>query len=914
MFKNKDQSFNRQTIKITNILKFNRNAVQAAIDETMVSRSSTKLFSLSSKNIEKNRMELLNNPPTDVQESTYDIQSARRHIANCIIKGSLSASVLTEIQVASGFLPMEGSLIDFKRDIPKTAYEIAKAIRHIVAFHNVYGGYLVFGIEEIEADRTLIPINDNSSEEIDSKKYRDLCIQYTGITIEIQTAAIVINHNCKRYYVQLLHIPPRTREVPVSFVKRGPENSKNIPIFEKDDFVLRYGDNSVKAQKTEHWRLLISDRRNPFLDNTVRKGPIFNTLPDRHLIFNTFIGRDDYISKLYEWFSDDYSCVKVLAGAGGLGKTSIAYQFASEICSSHSIDFAAVYWLTAKTQQFRPITDKYEAIAVTHFSSARDLFSEIARKLAALDSEIEAVSDIHIPKFLRQLLNEHKMFFVCDDLDSLTIDDQKRVVEVLQQLGGLGSRFLLTTRKNTTASSATAIELKGLTPEEFPKLISHWIEQLSLPQLSQKEISRLHDASLGSPLYTESIFRLIKSGFTITDAIAKWKGALGEEVRNAALHREVSQLGNEAKKVLVTVAILNSCSLAELRIASGFSELTLIDATNELQSLFLISPPAIAGEPRFSIPSTTRTLVSSMGPELVPGFIAYRDGLVSQKFKPKGSTDKQKYVAEAIDQANALLIGKRPEEALKTAEEANKQMGGKNPDLLFMTARALTYHNPPRNSEASKRFNSAFNEGQRKLLFFSLWFETEMAIGHFESAAEVAGRALEASAGEKGFWLKRRAEARLQVAAMHSKTEDVETAIAQLKQAADDLAACPDKKSDISFRQEWESNIFNAHDALIRLMNRGAMDVPSLLGLIDEIIFMSKRGDMRIAIFLKLEKFFSQLKNIVANSSDGYTTQQFNLLITQGKRCLSMFKEAPANFSNFPAFRAARERLVAFVD
>lgn len=899
---------------------FNKNPINTAIFEAVKKKDSATSFNetaiqnASQKNAEADqKISITMIEP--LENDQIDIQVAREHIANCVLKGKLTIDVLKGIQTGAGFMPIEGSLLDYKRDIPNTAYEIAKTIRHIVAFHNMYGGYLVFGVEELESDKVLIPKYDCITDEIDSKKYRDLCCQYTGSTIEIQTATLWINHANSKWVVQLIHIPSRSGEMPVSFKKRGPENNKGIPIFDRDDVVLRYGDNSIKAQQTEHWRLLISDRSIPFLSNSRKnRVPIWSTLPDRHLIFSTFIGRDFYISKLYEWFSDDFSCVKILAGAGGLGKTSIAYQFASEICANHLVDFVAVYWMTAKLMQFRPLTDRHEDIAVTHFSTARELFSEIARNLAALDEEIESVSDAQFPKFLRDLLKEHRMFFVCDDLDSLSIDDQKRVVEVFQQLGGLGSRFLLTTRKNTTASSATAIELKGLTLDEYPKLISYWLEHLSLPEISPKEMNRLHEASLGSPLYTESIFRLIKSGYTIADSIAKWKGALGEEVRNAALQREVGQLGNEAKKVLVTVAILDSCSLAELKIASGFSDITLIDATNELQSLFLITPPTIAGEPRFSIFSTTRMLVNSLGPELVPGFIAYRDKLLSQKFKAKGSTDKQKYVAAAIDQANAMLIGKRPEEALTTAEVANAQLGGQNSDLIFMCARALTYHTPPKYTEASKRFNAAFNQGQRKLLFFSLWFETEMAIDHFESAIEVAGRALEASAGDKNFWMKRRAEARLQVAAMHSKTEDNEMAILQLKLAADDLASCPDRSGDLAYRQEWETHLYNTHDALIRLQMRNTMDVSSTLAVIDDIIQFPRRGDVRLEIFLKIEKFFSQLKTLMATSTDGYSAQQFNLIATQARRCKFMFKEAPANLNNFLAFRIAKERLSSFSD
>lgn len=703
--------------------------------------------------------------------------------------------------------------------------------------------------------------------------------------------------------------------MPVAFKKKGPSNEKGIPLFDRDDVVLRYGDNSTKSTLTEHWRLLISHRIVPFSkieESSLPKFNIFNNLPDRHLIFSTFIGRDDYILKLYEWFSDDFSCVRILAGAGGLGKTSIAYQFASEICTNRMVEFSSILWITAKLMQFRPMINKYEEIAVTHFSSARELFSEMSRNLAATDEEIESISDIQFPRFLRDLLKEHRIFIICDDLDSLEIDDQKRVVEVFQQLGGLGSRFLLTTRKNTTASTVTAIELNGLTIDEYPKLIAYWTEKLSLPEISSKELHRLYDASLGSPLYTESIFRLVKSGYTLSDSITKWKGVLGEEVRNAALQREVGQLGNEAKKVLVTVAILGTCSLAEVKVETGFSDLTLIDATNELQSLFLITAPSIAGEPRFSISSTTRILVNSHGPALVPDFIKYRDQLLSQRFKPKSATTSLQYVGAAVNQANALLSAKRPEEAFKTAEEVNRQFGGNNPDLLFMAARSLIYYRPPKLIEASKRFNNAFNFGQRKFLFFSLWFETEMQIDHFESAVEVAGRAIDASAGEKNFWLKRRADARLRVAALHNKSGDFDTAVSQLQLASNDLASCPDKKGDLIFRQEWESQLFNTHDALIGMHERNGYSVPNLLLLLDDIIEFPKSGDHRIEVYLKTEKLFHQLKNSVGSNKNGYTDQQFNLIATQARRCNNMFRDAPANLINFLLFRSAKDRLIAF--
>ena len=63
------------------------------------------------------------------QLEQFDIQSARMHIAECVIKGRLNASVLVGLQTKSGFLPVEGSLLDYKRDIPSTPYEYGKLVK-----------------------------------------------------------------------------------------------------------------------------------------------------------------------------------------------------------------------------------------------------------------------------------------------------------------------------------------------------------------------------------------------------------------------------------------------------------------------------------------------------------------------------------------------------------------------------------------------------------------------------------------------------------------------------------------------------------------------------------------------------------------------------------------------------------------
>ena len=709
--------------------------------------------------------------------SSLGLQDARRALAAFIESGSADKSLVDAIYDGESFLPIEGLLIDYKREVPTDKFGVAKFLKHILAFHNTYGGFLIIGAEETQKDSYIVPIQHDPTS-IDAKKLRDLCREYFSSAIEIQSLVLNVSRHNLVFRLSAIHIPKRVSKEPVLARKDGPRNSTGDVAFSRDDVYLREGDNTIRAANAHHWRLLYGDRVNPYslTGSSVRPldKPIWNDLPDRGFICQDFVGRDDLLSHLFAWLADDFTCVRVLAGEGGLGKTSAAYQFASEVSKSRLIDVESVVWLTAKRQQFRAMLNAYEEVANRHFSTSAELFSVIASNLGDIRPSWEDVTENEFPKILRDLAKHIKVFFVIDDLDSLDLDQQKRSIEVCQQLAGLGSRFLFTTRKNATASTSTAIEVKGFDSEDYSKLIEAWQTRLGLNPLTSKEINRLRETTLGSPLYTESLLRLVKGGMPVGEAIAKWKDNLGIEVRNAALKREVVQLENEAKKVLVAVAILGQCSLAEIKQATGYSDPTLMDATNELQSLFLLHAPSIADQPRFSISNTTRDLVLALGPELISEFTSFQDGIKQKRYKLKGQRANVQVIGIAVNQASALLAAQQPLEALKTVDEVNAQFSGKDPDLLFMRGRVLLKFFPIRRDEAKKAFRKAHSLGQRKPLFFALWYENEISLGTFEAAIDVASAALSASVGERAEWLMKRANSKLQSAYQQDRRADTE--------------------------------------------------------------------------------------------------------------------------------------------
>jgi len=850
--------------------------------------------------------------PAQQTTSAYGLQDARRALAAFIESGTANMHLVDVIYDGESFLPIEGLLIDYKREIPTDKFGLAKFLRHVLAFHNTYGGFLVIGAEEKQKDAYIIPIQHDPNS-VDAKKMRDLCREYFSSAIELQSLTLEVLWHDKSFQLSAIHVPKRIAKEPVMARREGPKDSTGTAAFIRDDVYLREGDNSVRAANSHHWRLLYGDRTNPYAiadaaDRAI-EDPIWNDLPDRGFICQDFVGRDDLLSHLFSWLADDFTCVRVLAGEGGLGKTSAAYQFATEVSKSRLVNVESVIWLTAKRQQFRAMLNSYEEVANRHFSTSAELFSVIASSLGDIRSNWDDVSENEFPRILRDLARHIKVFFVIDDLDSLELDQQKRSIEVCQQLAGLGSRFLFTTRKNATASTSTAIEVKGLDIEDYPKLIESWQTRLGLSQLSTKEINRLRETTLGSPLYTESLLRLVKGGMPVGEAIAKWKDNLGIEVRNAALKREVIQLENEARKVLVAAAILGQCSLAEIKQATGYSDPTLIDATNELQSLFLLHAPSIADQPRFSISNTTRELVLALGPELIAEFNSFQDGIKQKRYKSKGQKADVQVIGIAVNQASALLAAQQPEQALRTVDEVNSQFSGKNSDLLFMRGRVLLKFFPIRRDEARKAFRDAHSLGQRKPLFFALWYENEVALANFEAAIDVASAALSASVGERSEWLMRRANSKLQSAYQQDRRSDTELSKTQLNSAADDLSNAMTSDSSLQWSAVWKESLFKTHDSLWSVITRGVDGVPELVEALDSQLAALKRGDVRVDIYKRLLIALNGLSILIKNKPGDRSDRDNNLIAQRTRWCVEAINSAPKDLGLYKEFRDVKRAI-----
>jgi hypothetical protein len=141
--------------------------------------------------------------------------------------------------------------------------------------------------------------------------------------------------------------------------------------------------------------------------------PLEDRLPPRETIVVRFVGRADELSELQRWFDDPLSHRWAVVGAGGLGKSALAYAFAEEIRSAAPQPYQLVTWMSAKRRRFDE--GQVVSIADPDFCNLDTALSHLLmlygwHEEAELPLEKKRVRAI-------ELLNEFPALVVVDDID-----------------------------------------------------------------------------------------------------------------------------------------------------------------------------------------------------------------------------------------------------------------------------------------------------------------------------------------------------------------------------------------------------------------------------------------------------------------------------------------------------------------
>jgi len=731
-------------------------------------------------------------PSPNTMQIDWQLSEIKRELSSYCEIGRLSIDVAAKLHRNGLCAPVEFECLDYKSRLGATTYDKGKTIKRIVSFYNTYGGYFLIGIEETEAEYRF-EIRGFDPSELDVESLKALIKEYTGERIQICAMNFELpDVSGLRRPMTLIYVPKRPKSTPpLFFLKDGPLGDNKKPVFVKDQIYCRRGDECVEAKGAKILELN-AERSNPYLggsgaalNNRVRVARIAHNLPDRNLICSKFIGREGALNLLWRWLSDDLSQARVLAGEGGLGKSSIAFEFAERVSEARDAEFEQIIWLTAKEKQFNALEDKYVPVAERHFSSYQELLGAICDRVGFMVDELEGASNLELKRKLRSGLIQIPSLIIIDDVDSLDIEEQRKVLELAMIIGGSQSRLLLTTRFNQSYSQDIVIKVSGFELDlDFPKFLESLCDRLHLLRFNLADTRKIHNASNGSPLFTESLLRLLRF-MNLGDAIAAWRGSRGTDVRAAALKREIDLLDIEAKRVLISIGLLREVSLVEICEVLGYASEIVEHALNSLQALFLISAPSLGEVPRFSVPENTRRLVLDNAPSMVTDLTRLKREVETFRTRKERTPSNDRRVANAISQAESFAkLGDLPK-SLATIADARKKTND-HVDLLSYEANLLFRNFPERFDEVRKLARRSFEKGGRRSELFLSWFEAEWSFGHFIGALEAADAALKHGQSKEEWQIRKSA-------ALASRAEEfiyvgsVSSAISSMFEAADTL-------------------------------------------------------------------------------------------------------------------------------
>ncbi len=616
----------------------------------------------------------------------------------------------------------EGQLWDYKVEVPilgvdpleaeKQTHRIAigELVKDAVAFHNAYGGYIVFGVKD-KGNNRLVGVTDT----FNCADFNKTLQSYAGTNIECLYNSVewtkVGQH--EPINIGLLLIPRRAAGVPpIKLVRKGPENPNGKRCFQ-DEIYVRVRDECRTATNThEDWLFLHSDRLPPEQAAGPALFPIQSHLPPRDDDLIEFVGRSQQLASLRQWIGDVRSPVRLITGIGGLGKTALAYRFAEEVTEIGASEVEAVIWLTAKQQTFSALRGKMVPTSRVDFSDIGSLFNAI---LKVLRYEFPVSDDepslAEISDRLVEALSIIPSLIIVDDLDTLLPDEQRETVAELNSLAirTVGrdlppSRVLMTSRIDQGLPPTAIVKIRGLEREDFELHLRNLCTVFGIAPYEGAELEEVFEAASGSPLFAASILRLIKLGEDRREVIEKWKGADGEEVRSFAFQRELSRLIGMPARVLYAVMLLGETTLADLAEVLGMSSRTVRDQVSELQAYHLLATVTRAkGDSAISVPSELQAVLDLLKEEL-GGAAKPVEEAVARAHEKSGN--QQRHVGASIRSIARLWAAGQADEALIIAQELRHKFP-ENGDVASVLGSTLLRVKPPKYRDADRELERA---------------------------------------------------------------------------------------------------------------------------------------------------------------------------------------------------------------
>lgn len=596
--------------------------------------------------------------------------------------------------------------------------ELGDLIKDAVAFHNAYGGYIVFGVADKGGSRL-----KGCEAVLDCGDFNKRLNSYVGdapIECDFQTFEISAEDGsiCK---LGVLLVPRRpSGALPVRFLKDGPTKANGGKCFNKETYVRIRDECRPAASVSSDWEFLHSDRSPPGqrLSN-FHSTKVPSSLPARDPDLIKFLGRNDPLAKLREWIADPRSPVRLITGIGGLGKTTLAYRFAEEVTDLGAGSVEQVIWLAAKTRTYSALKGEMVPVGRVDFHDLTSLQQEILRILHhEIIPDDEDVENEELEERIIEALNIVPSLIVVDDIDSLEPEIQRRVVAsmnsiALRTVGRelASSKILMTSRIDQGLPQTAVLKLSGLEEDVFGDYIGNLTKAFGIPDIDGKILTSLYEASSGSPLFSASIVRLVKLGENLANAIETWKDQDGEEVRAFAFEREIHRLGSSEARLLLAVILLGETSIQDLAAVLDLIPKVVRERISQLQSFHLLATSVQeSGDAKIFVPSDLISVTEILKRHLGSQASAVEAACAKAE---ESNRSNSKTIGLAIRKITGDWKEGRVQEAVISARKLQSQ-NPKNGDAACIYGAALLKTSPPKAKEADDVLENARRLGCRR--------------------------------------------------------------------------------------------------------------------------------------------------------------------------------------------------------
>lgn len=494
----------------------------------------------------------------------------------------------------------ENEFFDVKYKMPHDDISWAEIIKDIIGFYNNKGGYILFGIDD---DFNIV--GDKKAIEWDTKLVNEKVGRYTG-QIRVKFSC----HSFQGKHIGIIFIPTRHENgLPAWAENDAPNKSNGNPVFRKRDIFLRIND-ETRIQDTV---AKVSDLVNYAVENrSVIKYINFRMNKLIQPDYESFIGRDEYRSKILDFLSPDHIALIVnIGGVGGVGKSAIATWATHEIYNMNLYD--VIISISAKDKE---LSTKGIVQLERSFFTYEDLLKEI---IDAYEYQFdEDFSTDKLENIAKELLDLGNCLLFIDNYE--TIEDT-RIEEFLQ------NKFVtkrsqrhkaLITSRTSVIPGEYSIKLPELSREEMDLLLiefSHLMNNSRLSTLPNEVKIKLFEYSGGLPLGLKYVTAgYINLGMPKTYTMDEIPNKLNlDQMLIYCFKGMFKTFDNDTQYVLMTLALFNEpIDFLSLLSATALSEVQLQDSLRSLTAAMIVKRDiSVTSEEKLSILPITRRFALS---------------------------------------------------------------------------------------------------------------------------------------------------------------------------------------------------------------------------------------------------------------------------------------------------------------